>query len=174
MARFVALLGGINLGNRRLTMDRLRAAVADLGYEEVSTFIASGNVLFSAPAVRDGGDRYAAHLADGLAAAFGWPVPTFVRPAREFLAAVDLRPFGPGEDGVTHYIAFCGAPPVFDTDAAATETDRFVVHGRDVHWRIEGKTMDSRVTLPKLGKLIGQQCTTRNITSAERMAELLR
>jgi uncharacterized protein (DUF1697 family) len=170
----VALLGGINLGNRRITMDRLRSAVAALGYDEVSTFIASGNVLFSAPTVRDGGDGYARHLADGLGAALGWPVPTFVRPAGELLASVDLRPFGASDGTTTHMIAFCAAAPSSAIESAGTAVDRFVVHGRDVHWHIAGKTMDSLVTLPKLAKAIGQPCTTRNITSAERLAELLR
>ncbi len=174
MARFVALLGGINLGNRRITMDRLRSAVSDLGYDEVSTFIASGNVLFSAPTVRDGGDGYARHLADGLGAALGWPVPTFVRPAGELLASVDLRPFGPIADGATHYVVFCAAMPSVDLPALATDVDRFVLRGRDVHWLIDGRTMDSKVTLPKLPKLLGQPCTTRNITSAARLADLLR
>ena len=38
MARFVALLGGINVGGHRVTMDRLRAEVAALGYTDVATF----------------------------------------------------------------------------------------------------------------------------------------
>ena len=174
MARFVALLGGINLGNRRLTMERLRAEVAALGFDDVSTFIASGNVLFSAPPVRDGGEAYGRRLADGLGAAFGWTVPTFVRPAAELLHSVDLRPFGTVDEGASHFIAFCAAAPTNDLAAAGTDVDQFVVDGRDVHWRIQGRTMDSKVSLPKLPKLLGQPCTTRNITSAERLAALLR
>ena len=50
MTRFVALLGGINVGGHRVTMDRLRTEVASLGYTDVATFIASGNVMFTAPA----------------------------------------------------------------------------------------------------------------------------
>jgi uncharacterized protein (DUF1697 family) len=174
MARFVALLGGINLGNRRVTMDRLRAEVSALGYEDVSTFIASGNVLFSTRPVRDRGDGYADHLADGLAAAFGWPVPTFVRRASELLAAVDARPFDPLPSGVTHMVAFCATEPSPEIEGATTPADAFAVRGREVHWRIVGTTTSSQITLQKLAKVVGQPLTTRNITSLERMAELLR
>jgi uncharacterized protein (DUF1697 family) len=46
----VALLRGINVGkNNRMAMADLRTAMAELGYDEVSTYIQSGNVLFSTP-----------------------------------------------------------------------------------------------------------------------------
>jgi hypothetical protein len=47
------------------------------------------------------------------------------------------------------------------------------VHGREVHWLIDGKLTDSAITLPKLVRLIGPN-TTRNITSLERLALLVR
>lgn len=49
MARVAAFLRGINLGNRRLKMDELRAVFEELGYSGVDTFLASGNVVFEAP-----------------------------------------------------------------------------------------------------------------------------
>jgi uncharacterized protein (DUF1697 family) len=45
--RYVAFLRGINLGQRRPPMSRLRALFGEMGFDEVETFIASGNVLFS-------------------------------------------------------------------------------------------------------------------------------
>ena len=173
MTRFVALLGGINVGGHRVTMDRLRAEVASLGYTDVATFIASGNVLFTAPGGGDHETRLATHLGEAL----GWPVPTFLRTAAEVIAATDVRPFGPTPGGWTHMVAFCRSTPgpgiTAATESQSTAHDRFEVHGREVHWLIDGKLTDSKVTLPKLVKLIGPN-TTRNITSLERLAILLR
>ena len=43
-----ALLRGVNVGgSRRIEMDRLRALTESLGYENVSSYINSGNLLFS-------------------------------------------------------------------------------------------------------------------------------
>lgn len=173
MTRFVALLGGINVGGHRVTMDRLRAEVASLGYADVATFIASGNVLFTGPARGDHETRIAAHLGEAL----GWPAPTYLRTAAEVVATTDLAPFGPTPEGHTHMVAFCRtAPDAASADAVAAQStsfDRLEVHGRDVHWLIDGKLTDSKITLPKLVKLIGPN-TTRNITSLERLALLLR
>ena len=46
--RYVALLGGINVGGHRVKMTELRAVFEALGFQNVATFIASGNVLFDA------------------------------------------------------------------------------------------------------------------------------
>lgn len=50
MTRRVALLKGVNVGgNRKLPMADLKKLVEDLGYGEVKTLLASGNVVFDAP-----------------------------------------------------------------------------------------------------------------------------
>lgn len=46
--RRVALLRGVNLGGRRLFTSDLARICTELGYDEPRTFLASGNVLFSA------------------------------------------------------------------------------------------------------------------------------
>jgi uncharacterized protein (DUF1697 family) len=77
MPLHAAFLRGINLGNRRLTMDRLRAVVEDFGLADVATFIASGNVVFRHPgtALSELETALAAHFESSL----GYPVATFVR-----------------------------------------------------------------------------------------------
>lgn len=165
MTRFIALLGGINVGGHRVTMDRLRSEVSSLGYTDVATFIASGNVLFTGAARGDHERRIAAHLGEVL----GWPVPTYLRTAAEVIAATDFRPFGPTPEGHTHMVAFCRTATNPAISEQSTAADRFEVHGREVHWLVEGKLTDSKITLPKLVKLIGPN-TTRNITSLERLA----
>ena len=46
MPRYVAFLRGINLGKRRPPMSELKRLFEELGFTNVATFIASGNVLF--------------------------------------------------------------------------------------------------------------------------------
>jgi len=168
MTRFVALLGGINVGGHRVTMDRLRTEVESLGYTDVATFIASGNVIFTGPARDNHAARIAAHLGETL----GWPAPTYIRTAAEVIAATDLRPFGPTPEGHTHMVAFCQTSPGTAINEHSTASDHFEVNGRELHWLIDGKLTDSKITLPKLVKLIGPN-TARNITSLERLAMML-
>jgi uncharacterized protein (DUF1697 family) len=169
VARFVALLGGINVGGHRVSMERLRAELTALGYTDVGTFIASGNLMFTAPARGD----HEARIEQHLVAQLGWPVPTFVRSAAQLIAASDLRPFGPTPAGSTHMVAFCRSEPGPDLAEQPSPIDRFHVDGRELHWLIRGRLTESKITLPRLAKLIGPN-TTRNITSLERLADLVR
>lgn len=50
MTRWVALLRGVNVGSaRRVSMQDLRARLAERGAEDVATYVQSGNVVLSAP-----------------------------------------------------------------------------------------------------------------------------
>ena len=81
MPRYVAFLRGINVGGHIVKMDVLRKVFEDLGYDNVKTFIASGNVLF------DSSSKVPAALEKSLAAALKktlrYEVATFVRTVQE-------------------------------------------------------------------------------------------
>jgi uncharacterized protein (DUF1697 family) len=89
MARYVALLRGINVGGKNLVpMAKLRDTFLDTGFDDVSTYIASGNVLFSST-------QPAAKLEHAIEAAlekrFGRLV-VVVRSQRQVRAVVDKAP----------------------------------------------------------------------------------
>jgi uncharacterized protein (DUF1697 family) len=49
MTRYIAFLRAINVGGHNVKMDYLRELFESLGYVNVQTFIASGNVIFDSP-----------------------------------------------------------------------------------------------------------------------------
>ncbi|HYD85152.1 MAG TPA: DUF1697 domain-containing protein, partial [Opitutus sp.] len=85
MPHYVAFLAGINLGNRRLKMDALRAHFEALKFRNVATFIASGNVIFDSSA-RDAA-KLETQIERHLAKTLGYEVATFLR-TREEVAAI--------------------------------------------------------------------------------------
>jgi uncharacterized protein (DUF1697 family) len=96
MPTHVALLRGINLaGRNRVAMADLRAVVGELGHTDVSTYIQSGNVLFTAPP-----DAEAAALAQAMTAAIaakvGVTAPVIVLSRDELAQVFADNPF-PGE-----------------------------------------------------------------------------
>ncbi len=86
MATHVALLRGINVGgNNKVAMSDLRAITAGLGHADVSTYIQSGNVLFTTS--RSDSAALAAELEEAITAAL--PVrPRVVVVSRGELARV--------------------------------------------------------------------------------------
>jgi uncharacterized protein (DUF1697 family) len=90
MARFIALLRAVNVGGRKLPMAELRALCGELGWEDVETYIQSGNLVFTA-AGRAGALEEA--LEQAIEERFGLDVPVMVRTAAQWAACAAANPF---------------------------------------------------------------------------------
>ncbi|MGQ0617734.1 MAG: DUF1697 domain-containing protein [Acidimicrobiia bacterium] len=170
-ARHIAFLRGINVGGRRVKMDRLRAEFAACGFEAVATVIASGNVVFEA----DGDDAaLEAQIEARLSTALGFEVATFVRHAAEVARVAAFVPFPEvGGEGLTN-VAFLRRRPSPTArraiEALSNDTDLLRVRGRELYWWINGRMMDSTVSGP-LDKAVPEPMTVRNMTTVRRIAE---
>ncbi len=173
MPRHVAFLRGMNLGGRRLEMDRLRALFEALGLADVATFIASGNVIFDAGAgtARSLETRIEAHLAGAL----GYEVDTFIRSLEELetIAGLDLLPSAAHAEWTPHVI-FLRAPPGDDVAGRlrglGTDDDRFRARGREVYWLRRGRLSDSAVRTADLARALGGAThTMRNMNTVRRI-----
>jgi uncharacterized protein (DUF1697 family) len=177
--RYVALLRGINVGGHRVAMADLRAHIEALNLRDVKTFIASGNVIFDAPASVTPAaleQRIEAHLLNVL----GYAVPTFVRTPAELARTAQHRPFAAADTDPPAHTVHVGflreTPPLTlerDLQARHTAKDAFAIRDRELFWLIRGKTMDSLVTWQKLEKALGLQVTMRNITSLRKLVATL-
>jgi uncharacterized protein (DUF1697 family) len=90
MARLIALLRAVNVGGRKLAMAELRALCAELGWEDVETYIQSGNLVFSATGKAE---ALEARLEAAIKERFGLEVPVIVRSSAQWAAYVDANPF---------------------------------------------------------------------------------
>jgi uncharacterized protein (DUF1697 family) len=87
VARYVALLRGINVGRaKRVAMADLRWIVEELGYADVRTLLNSGNVAFSGP--RGGTAGIASRIEAALASRVGVESRTIVLTDRELAGIV--------------------------------------------------------------------------------------
>jgi uncharacterized protein (DUF1697 family) len=89
MTTWIAFLRGINLGKRQMKMAELRACCEELGFRNVKTILASGNVRFETAMEQGLSDR----LETALAARFGYPVKVILRSAAEIEAIIASDPF---------------------------------------------------------------------------------
>jgi uncharacterized protein (DUF1697 family) len=146
-----------------------------LGFSNVETFIASGNVIFDSPAegTRKLEQRIEAHLRESL----GYEVATFVRSGSELVDVAGYEPFVPSElnvEGNPLYIAFLQASPTFEAEqklmAFRSEVDDFRVNGREVYWPCRKKMSESVVSGALLEKTVEMPATIRNATTVQKLA----
>jgi uncharacterized protein (DUF1697 family) len=91
MTAYVALLRAVNVGGTgKLPMADLKRLCVDLGYTNVQTYIASGNVMFQ---MADSETRIKQQLAASLYNFMGKSVPVMVRSAAEMAAVLEFNPF---------------------------------------------------------------------------------
>lgn len=175
MPRYVALLRAINVGGHVVRMDALRGHFERLGFTDVSTFIASGNVLFTSrtgtPAAME--RRIARALQDAL----GYPVETFLRTPREMTAAAGHAPFDDLGDGDALSVGFL-ARALTPAERRAVQgfagaTDDFGINARELYWRSRVRISESRFSLARFEKALGVPATFRNVTTVRKIAALL-
>jgi uncharacterized protein (DUF1697 family) len=113
MPRYVAFLGSINVGGNQLRMADLRTALEEDGFENVSTVVASGNVMFDHATAADASleKRIAAIVAERF------DIETFaaVRSKAELAETLEENPFaGDGEEKFVHTVFLDGQPAESD------------------------------------------------------------
>ena len=178
MTAYVALLRAVNLGGtNRVPMAELRTALCARGFENVSTILASGNVLLRSTEP----ERVVAEqVGDTIEESFGLRIGVVVRSAAELMAIVGRNPFlttGVDHDPATLHVAFLSEQPA--AAAAATldpdrsPPDAFAVDGRVVYLSYPNGAGRSRLTLDYLERRLGVDGTARNWRTAQRLAALL-
>jgi uncharacterized protein (DUF1697 family) len=173
MPRYAAFLRGMNVGGHRLTNDELRACFAELAFEDVSCFRASGNVIFSARAERD--EALAKRIEQSLERSLGYAVPTFIRNEAEVRAIAAHRPFPrevAGSDGKLQ-VSFLSKRPAAKARrqvlSFANERDRLAFGERELYWLPSGRMHETTLDLKAIERLLGP-LTMRTKNTVEQIA----
>lgn len=164
--RYVALIRGINVGaKRRLPMAELRDACREAGFEDVATYIQSGNIVLSAEAAAD---AVAERLKRLIAERFELDVPVIVRTAAQWrrYAAGGVFPDAKAERPKLLHLCLSVQPlidGVADVLAARAAAKERVAVKADALWVDFGESVGtSKLTPTLLDKAAGSPVTARN------------
>ncbi|MGA7689728.1 MAG: DUF1697 domain-containing protein [Jiangellales bacterium] len=175
--KYVVLLRGINVGGRnKVLMADLRAAFESAGYESVSTYIQSGNVLLTTDITPDGLES---EIEAMLGRRFGLPLIVVVRSHEQIRAVVQRAPDGFGTDPGTHH-----SDTIFLKTPLTTEQVMHVVRlreGVDAVWAGDGvvyfQRLAARRTESRMSAIVGtpeyQQMTIRSWSTTMKLLALL-
>src|SRR5262249_10370025 len=94
----ICMLRGVNLGNRRMKMDALRAMCEELGFENPRTYVQSGNVVFE---TKEGNvAKLTKRIEDAIQKKFSFHSDTVLRTAKQMKEAIARNPFAGRKDVV--------------------------------------------------------------------------
>ena len=157
-------------------MEALRELLGSEGYEDVRTYLQSGNVVLEsslAPA------RLEATLERQLAVGLGFDVDVFVRTPAELADVLARAPFGSDVTDPSRYlVTFLRAPLAAERVAQLTALDlapeRLAVKGRELYSWHPGGVGRSELAKQLSDRGLGATATTRNRNTLERLLALAR
>jgi uncharacterized protein (DUF1697 family) len=170
--KWVALLRAVNLGARnKVPMAELRAQLEQAGYENVRTYIASGNVVLDGPRTRP---KLAGELERLIADAFGVDTTVILRTPAQLEAVLAGHPFG--NDTSHSHVVFLAAKPASGAARRFADVDpspdRAELVGADVYLRYSAGVQGSRLSAARLERLLEVRATHRNWRTVAALAEL--
>jgi uncharacterized protein (DUF1697 family) len=175
VAQHILLLRGINLGPRnRIAMPALRDALGAAGFDDVRTYLQSGNVFLSSGAKPDDVVRTAKRV---IAKEFGLEIAVVSRTRAQLAKVVDLNPLEKVAKNPKRYqVSFLDAKPTRDVvrrvEEAAVPPEQVVAVGREIYaWHPEGVAR-SRLWTLLAGQSLGVTATSRNWTTVMNLASL--
>lgn len=155
-------------------MPALREALAEAGFEDVRTYLQSGNVVLSSRAATD---RVARECERRIAAAFGLEIAVVVRTRDELARVVRRNPLGDvAVDPKRYQVSFLAAKPdaalVRRLKASASPEERLVAIGRELYtWHPDGAAR-SKLWARLAGRDLGVKATARNWTTVSSVLAL--
>lgn len=175
--KYAALLRGVNVGGKNLVpMKALAALFTDTGCRNVTTYIQSGNVIFTADAAVAG--RLPATIFRRIAEQFGFSVPVILRSGPQLETIVSNNPYcGKGLPESALHVGFLAERPddaaVQSLDRARSLPDSFEVSGSEIYLYLPNGAGKTKLTNAWFDSKLKTVSTLRNWATVLRLRELL-
>lgn len=171
---YVALLRGVNVGGITIRSTDLKELFVGLGYEDVRTYLASGNARFTSDAANRA--ELKATIERALTTRFGYEAWIVLITLDELRRARDELPFDPADTTHNSYVVFC-------VDGVTKEAlmqkyhdlqygeDRVLPGSSVIYWNVPVADTTSSPFGKELGRAAWKATTTnRNIRTVNRIS----
>ena len=168
----VHLIRAVNVGGAKLPMAELREMATELGATDVSTYIASGNLLCTPPSAPEDFDRA---LEKAITDRYGYVREVISRSVDQLRVGLAAHPFEVTNPKFS-YLYFLTATPeaqrVKDFESQDFGTDEFTVIGDDLHIRYVDGAGQSKLSARVIAKGLGVEGTGRNLLTVRKLIEM--
>ncbi len=174
--KYAAFPRGINVGgHNKIKMDSLRETFAALGFENVKTYINSGNVIFETSETDD--NKLAAEIEKAIEAEFSLTIKVMVRTMAEIEDIIKNNPFaGQFENDKDLHVLFTDEELTEEKRGLLlsnnNENEQFTVRNREIFCLLRISVLDSLLGKDYIGKKLKVSATARNWRTVNKIAGL--
>lgn len=173
MNRYIALLRGINVGGKNLLpMAELVAILEMIGYQNICTYIQSGNAVFSSR--KNPGADDALEISREIHRKIGFEPKVMLLSAQQLQDAVNLNPFPTADGKALHFFFLESLPEKPDIEklqSLKTESEQFLLDGK-VFYLFAPDGVGRSKLAAGAEKAIGVPLTARNWNTVQKLATL--
>lgn len=176
MKKHVAFLRGINVGGKnKIKMETLRELVAALGFQNVKTYINSGNVIFETVGTND--KTLAVKIEVAIEKEFALKIKVIVRTIDEIKSIVENNPFaGQFENDKDLHVFFLDEALSEEKRELLlsnnNENEMYAVQNREIFCLLRVSVLDSLMGRDYIGKKLKVSATARNWRTVNKVLEL--
>ncbi|VAX41212.1 hypothetical protein MNBD_PLANCTO02-340 [hydrothermal vent metagenome] len=167
---YIALLRGINIGGKnKIPMKELKALLEDNGYNNVQTYIQSGNVVFNNP------QKPQSNIGELIKNNFGFSPEVLILSGNEFNSSVANNPYQEYEGKFVHFY-FCKEKPKLNTEKinqVASDTEKYRLIGNVFYLHAPNGIARSKL-VAGIEKCLGVPATGRNLNTINKLYEMVK
>ena len=174
--KYVAFLRGINVGGKnKIKMETLREVFIALGFQNVKTYINSGNVIFETTKTDD--VKLAAEIETAIQTEFALNIKVLVRTIDEIKDIIENNPFdGQFENDKDLHVFFLDAELLAEKRELLlsnnNENEQYAVRNREIFCLLRVGFSDSLMGKDYIGKKLKMPATARNWRTVNKVLEL--
>lgn len=178
MPKYIAFLRGINVsGSKKIIMKELSKAFEETGYDDVKTYIQSGNVIFSTS--RKSNSALEKSIADLIKKSFGFDVEIMVRTTKEISNIINDAPFKKKDEssGKLLYVTMLKEKLSAENKkllkSLANPQEKFNYKNKEIYTIRDPKVSYDKAILGTFDKKLKVPTTTRNWNVMNKLNELI-
>jgi uncharacterized protein (DUF1697 family) len=174
---YIAMLRGINVsGKNIIKMEDLRRSFEAMGFDGVSTYVQSGNVIFES--AKASSTVLSQRIGEKILHDFGFAVALILKTPNELKTVVGANPFVK-KSTIDHsklYVTFLSRPPsttaLRNLDALKAGPDEFFITGREIYLYCPNGYGRTKLSNNVFERMLSVAATTRNWKTAHMLLEM--
>jgi uncharacterized protein (DUF1697 family) len=169
MNTYILLFRGINVGgNNILPMKALTALLESLGYQQIRTYIQSGNVVLNSERQPN------SNVSDQIEQQFGFKPQMMVLNKSQFKAAVQNNPFSSDQGKTIHFFFLAGAPSpdIEKLDSLAAPSEAYHINDEVFYLHAPDGIGRSKLAA-NVEKCLAVSTTARNLNTVNKLHSMI-
>ena len=170
MKKYIVLLRGINVsGKNKLPMAELRDLLNDLGFQNVQTYIQSGNIILEA---NEGKSVICNKIKEGVLNKFGYDIPVIARTIPEWKKAITKYPFSINNTKIVAFVFL--NRKIYETkiDVKGINNDQYLIDNDMIYIYCETGFGKTKLSNNLFEKKLNVTATTRNYNTTLKLLDI--